>query len=74
MSMAWREIAGVDQTSKMEHSYYFCRALYPEWLIGSSYATVYLTTFYRAHLKVDSFPDYTYWLLAFNCSCKRTLS
>ena len=49
--MAWLEKAGGDRTSKTEHSYYFCGALYLGWLISSDYATVYLTTFYHVHLK-----------------------
>ena len=68
MSVAWLEIAGVDQTSKMEHFDYFCRALHLGWFISSGYATVYLTTF--SHIvfsgititstpAVDSFFDYT---------------
>ena len=46
--MAWLEI---EWTSKMEHSYYFWRVLYLGWLISSDYTTVYLTTFYHAHLR-----------------------
>ena len=42
--MTWLEIAGADQTSKIERFDYFRRALYLGWLISSSYATVYLTT------------------------------
>ena len=66
--MAWLEIAGVDRTSKMEHSYYFCGALHLGWLISSGYATVYLTTFHHVAFsgvtitstsEVGSFSDYT---------------
>ena len=55
--MAW---LAIDWTSKMEHSYYFCRVLYLGWLISSDYATVYLTTFYHAHLRWILFPIILY--------------
>ena len=53
--MAWLEI---DRTSKMEHSYYVSGVLYLGWLVSSDYATVYLITFYHAHLR---------WVLCSRC-------
>ena len=67
-TMAWLEIAGVDQTSKIEYFDHFRRALHLGWLISSSYATVYLTTFSHVVFsgvtmtktsEVDSFSEYT---------------
>ena len=69
--MTWPEIAGVDRTSKMEHSYYFCGALHLGWLISSGYVMVYLTIFHNVVFsgvtititsEVNSFSDYTKWL------------
>ena len=45
ISVAWLEITGADQTSKIERFDYFREELHLEWLNSSSYATVYLTTF-----------------------------
>ena len=68
MSVACLEIAGVDQTSEMEHFDYFCGVLHLVWLISSVYATVYLTAFCHVGFsgvtitsksEVDSFFDYT---------------
>ena len=66
--MASLEIARVDRTSKVDHSYYFCGALHLGWLIISGYATVYPTIFHHVVFsgvtitstsEVDSFSDYT---------------
>ena len=66
--MLWLEIAGVDQTSKMERLDCFRRALHLGWLISFSYATVYLTTFSHvvfsdvtiaSKSEMDSFLEYT---------------
>ena len=50
MPMAWPEIAAFDRNSKMEHSYCFCGAPCLGWFFSSSYATVYLNTFYHVDL------------------------
>ena len=45
MSVAWLEIAGTDETSKIERFHNFNRVFHLECLICSSYAIVYITTF-----------------------------
>ena len=68
MSVAWLEMAGTDQASKMERFDCFRGALHFGCLVGSSYATVYLTTFTHVVFsgvtiasasEVDSFSEYT---------------
>ena len=71
--MAWLEISGTDQTSKMESFDYFCRALYLGCLVSSSYATVFLSTFSHVVFsgltitgtsEMDSFSEYNQWLFS----------
>ena len=66
--MAWLEVAGTDQASKMEPFDYFREALHLGCLVSSSYATVYLTAFSHvvfsgvtitSRSEVDSFSEYT---------------
>ena len=68
MSLAWLEMAGTDQASKMEHFDYFHLALHLGCLISFSYATVCLTKFSHVDFscviiastsEVDSFSEYT---------------
>ena len=66
--MVWLEIAGTDETSKMERFDYFHRALHLGCLISSSCATEYLNTFSYVNFsgatmtgtsEMDSFSEYT---------------